>query len=420
MRIALISEYNAFTTTGGTEYYTSMLANGLVQQGHEILFISRGAQESAPDEQVIQIAQSSYRLLLLPAEQYDAAEIQQRILSRTWRFIFPALNTFQPDIVHIHTFSTFFNIRHLEETDKFFANVVFTAHVGGHFCLAEWFIRNQSAPCNGKIGLQCKVCLFHYSFKRGFSNLIHSHSENRLRIIQSMVSRRIQFVCVSEWQRQQMLVNGYPGEMLSVIRQALVVGEQKIAAKKSSIRNGRLRVGYLGRLSPEKGSRLLLSLIEQMVNSQQTQFVLGIPNNSNNGDLLRLRKLQENHPDLVQILMNVASAEKESFFAQIDVLLIPSFFMETGPIVLLEAICHGTMVLAPDAGSPVEFGAEFPELIRFYKWNNATDIMNVLGSLQGEHFVGDFRYSDSFTSMQQRFIEQHLQLYTKIFISNRN
>lgn len=419
MRIALISEYNAFTTTGGTEYYTSMLANGLVQQGHEILFISRGAQDSAPDEQVIQIAQSNYTLLLLPAEQYDATEIQQKKTSRTWQYILPALQKFQPEVVHVHTLSTFFNVRHFEELAKYYRNIAFTAHVAGHFCLAGGFIRNQRTPCNGKIGFQCKVCLFHYSWRRALSNVINNHSSKRLQILHSLVSAGIHVVCVSDWQREQMLINGYPQGLLSVIKQALQLGNPSIHKSKPQ-HAGKLRVGYLGRLSPEKGSPLLFSVIERIVKYQSVQFVLGIPSNSKQEDMVRLHGIQHNNQSKVEILMNVTDASKEGFFASIDVLFIPSFVMETGPIVLLEAVYHGTMVLAPNVGSPVELGAAYPELIQFYNWNDEEDVVNCLLQLSKAQVVPNYIYTDAFADRQRTFVKQHIDLYSRVLDSNRN
>jgi glycosyltransferase involved in cell wall biosynthesis len=134
----------------------------------------------------------------------------------------------------------------------------------------------------------------------------------------------------------------------------------------------------------------------------------------------RLQKLQCSNAGLVKIMMNVSNDSKEAFFSAIDVLLIPSFYMETGPVVLLEAVYHGTLVLAPNTGSPVEFGAEFPELIQFYKWNNKADIVAQLQELGSKPIEPDYRYTSIFAERQQAFISKHIELYKSVLFSNSN
>lgn len=414
MKVALISEYNSLTTTGGTEYYTSMLAQGLVQRGFILLFISRGNHDSDIIEREIICDGGSYRLHLLPAHPFTDAEVRQKVLSHTWSPIHRILQSFEPDIIHLHTLSTFFNIRHIEVCRRFFRHIIFTSHIPGHFCLKGDMIRSDKRPCNGKIGIQCNLCLFTSDAKRGLATLLKGYV-NKKRLQFLMLQKTVaHVVCTSQWQCQQLIRNGYPQHQLSVIRQALQTNHLAPIDYPLKKRNtGKLKVGYLGRLAPEKGASLLLHLLATFRHQREVEFVLGIPTNS---DAVEMRKLQElvvegTFP--VKLYHHINSNNKAEFFREIDVLLIPSFCIETGPIVLLEAVYFGKLVLAPDIGGPFEFAAEFPGLIQLYQWNNAGDLERALQELKAMTLQNTLDYSDILVQKEPQFITDHMNLYFK-------
>ena len=53
MKIAIVSEYNKFSSTGGTENYVDFLINGLLKKDHEVLFVTLGSSNLLNIEQTV-------------------------------------------------------------------------------------------------------------------------------------------------------------------------------------------------------------------------------------------------------------------------------------------------------------------------------------------------------------------------------
>lgn len=410
MRIAIISEYNHLTTTGGTEYYTEMLASGLQESGNEVVFISLGKQKDIITKYLITTRNGFYQLCLLPETKFIKDEVRQIKISSTWGHIKSILNDFSADIIHVHTLSTFFNINHLEECRLHFKHIFFTPHVPGHFCLKGDLIKMNMKPCNGIVGFKCKICVFSVSWKKGFSNLINGYDKKSLKVLHRISNSGIKIICVSEWQKNHYLANGFDSNAIFVIRQALKLNSI-ITLPKLKKKNNIVRIGYLGRLSEEKGSDLLLKCIQKFSTDFSFQFVLGIPNNSDQLLLKKLHKFQQSEKVNIEIKNNINSENKLDFFASIDLLFIPSFCIETGPIVLLEAVHSGTIVLAPNIGGPLEFKNNYPAYVCLYKWNDIIDIKSCLYEIKkgllNEKVIGQI----PFLNNNNNFLEKHTNLY---------
>ena len=79
---------------------------------------------------------------------------------------------------------------------------------------------------------------------------------------------------------------------------------------------------------------------------------------------------------------SIDESTKSSYFSMIDFLFIPSYFIETGPIVLLEGVYFQKTVLAPNIGGPLEFSMQYPEYVKCYEWNNIKSVISNIESLR--------------------------------------
>ena len=374
MKIIIISQYNIFSSIGGTEYYVDMLIKGLVEKGHAVVFITMGKQEEKTITEYCFHQQYQYKCVSLPAQNFTSIEIQQRIVSSTWNEILPILTLENPDVIHVHTYTTFFNIRHFEKCKPIFNNLFFTAHIPAQFCPQGDLIKFNKEPCDGVLYSRCSLCLFTTGFKVGLGNLFHSYWKKVLSRLQHFNSLGVKLVCVSDWQKQHALKNGFAEDQTFVIRQAIVTEHYKYEQLNNSNKN--FTIGYLGRLSPEKGASLLLEAISKMLVSSKFRFVLGIPlDNCDKKYLATLKELCKQAGDRILIMDNITATNKEIFFNQIDCLVIPSFFIETGPIVLLEALLFNKPVVAPDVGGPIEFKQDFKDYVTTYQWNDSASLI---------------------------------------------
>jgi glycosyltransferase involved in cell wall biosynthesis len=106
-------------------------------------------------------------------------------------------------------------------------------------------------------------------------------------------------------------------------------------------RNGPLRVGYFGRLIPDKGAHRLVEAFQAIPPSLATLTLAGT------GDAPYVESLKAGAPPGVTFL---GWSSPASFFAQIDLLAVPSVWPDPQPRVVFEAYAHGVPVLGTRAG----------------------------------------------------------------------
>jgi len=104
-----------------------------------------------------------------------------------------------------------------------------------------------------------------------------------------------------------------------------------------------LRIGYAGALAPHKGVRHLLEAVRDLDWTGAEVRLAG------GGDRSYIRRLRSIARGLsVEFLGRMGREQMCRFFAEIDVLVVPSVWPENMPVVMLEAAAAGTPVLASD------------------------------------------------------------------------
>ncbi|HEX8166908.1 MAG TPA: glycosyltransferase family 4 protein [Beijerinckiaceae bacterium] len=104
---------------------------------------------------------------------------------------------------------------------------------------------------------------------------------------------------------------------------------------------GPLRLGYFGRLIPDKGAHLLLAAAKRLPPEGWTLAVAG------SGDEPYVAALKRDVPANVRFL---GWARGQDFFPHMDALVVPSVWPDPQPRVVFEAYMHGVPVIGADAG----------------------------------------------------------------------
>lgn len=107
-------------------------------------------------------------------------------------------------------------------------------------------------------------------------------------------------------------------------------------------RSGALRVGFIGQLTPAKGVELLLEVASQLPEQNYGWHIAG----RGHLDYENHLKSRFNRPN-IQFLGFI---EPDAFFAQIDLLVVPSLWHDPGPGVIIEAYDSGLPVVASRRG----------------------------------------------------------------------
>ncbi|MGA0593537.1 glycosyltransferase family 4 protein [Enterovirga sp. CN4-39] len=106
-------------------------------------------------------------------------------------------------------------------------------------------------------------------------------------------------------------------------------------------KSGPLRLGYFGRLIPDKGAHVLLQALQAIPAESWTLDIAGT------GDETYIEQLKREAGRNVRFLGWTGAAP---FFAGIDVLVVPSIWPDPQPRVIFEAFSHGVPVLGSSAG----------------------------------------------------------------------
>lgn len=104
---------------------------------------------------------------------------------------------------------------------------------------------------------------------------------------------------------------------------------------------GPLRLGYFGRLIPDKGAHLLLEAVKKLVRNDWTLDIAGT------GDEAYVAALKAQAPPNVRFL---GWTRADDFFAAIDIMVLPSIWPDPQPRVTFEAFMHGVPVIGARAG----------------------------------------------------------------------
>lgn len=155
-----------------------------------------------------------------------------------------------------------------------------------------------------------------------------------------------------------------------------------------------LRFGYLGRLSEEKG---ILPLVDFFNSTKLPLLIVG------DGPLKQTILHQIEGNKSIKHLEQLPSHQLESFFNQIDVLVIPSY-EESGPLVGLEAMAAGKIILSTRVGAMEDRLADTKNNFWFAIENSAT-LMAKIEELQ--QFT-----REELKAIAQSVREKYLEKYT--------
>jgi glycosyltransferase involved in cell wall biosynthesis len=159
-------------------------------------------------------------------------------------------------------------------------------------------------------------------------------------------------VALCQWVKDLLLRNGVPAEKVTVSRQGLCQ-EQSRARSANSV-SGSLRVAALGRLDATKGAHVLIEALRRIPEVPVRLDIYGVAQ----GDAGRAycQRLSElvSGDSRIAFCPSIPNDEVVTRLQDYDVLAVPSQWLETGPIVVLEAFAAGIPVVGSNLGGIAE------------------------------------------------------------------
>lgn len=305
-----------------------------------------------------------------------------------------ALREFKPDVVNIHNLYPFISPAVLPICRRKGVPVVMTVHNYRLICPTGLFLRD------GKL---CENCLTNGNEW----NCIHYNCEHsRLRslgyALRNMVARKTRaylscvdyFCCLTEFQKQKLIVAGFDKEKIGVIPNCVEYIEPQSEPLPEC---GTDYVGYVGRLSKEKGYDLLLEVAQR---HPEIEFRFAGTLRDNKDIVV---------PSNAKLCGQLTSKQLARFYIDARFIVIPSRCYEGFPVAMLEAASHKRCCIAPNHGA-------FPDLMTekesnqiggvLFQPNNIEDLERKICELWSDKTLFDELGNIAEENYKKRFLKE--------------
>jgi glycosyltransferase involved in cell wall biosynthesis len=366
MRILHISQYCHAGSVGGTERYILDLIRGLAAAGIHSTFgwVTPGSANKT-------IGSEGVKITTLPAPQMRVDSPLPEFQQAAERL----LDTEKPDFLHFHTFGL---------TEAALAKLAkqrgipyaFTYHSPAWTCRRETGLLYGKEPCDGQVrAWRCSACQCEerlgkgrfaahaatfLSMSLGWALLPLGRSSLRRRAafyydtarfsraIRNFLSNCDLVVSCCDWSGPLLRSNGArekslfhcPQGVPNVVTSALETGQKQATP---SIGNEFI-VGYVGRVTEVKGVHILMEGFSRMAGEEARLRIVGWE--PEHADAPYARRLQQiaNADPRIKLVPKTSFNDTVAEYKRLSLLAVPSVWMETGPLTLMEALALGVPV----------------------------------------------------------------------------
>lgn len=286
-----------------------------------------------------------------------------------------------PGIYHQHSWTTACGLHHLRAAKALGFRTVVTVHVPGNLCLRGTMVLNGKETCDGKImEFRCARCWLQSRgapdwtaailarvprsvsgfaerapLDRSWLTALASRELVRQKQGQlaAMTAAADRVVAVCGWLEEALLLNGVPKEKLVLSRQGVEDGFQRPQMQCSS--SSVFKLGFVGRWDEIKGLHVLFEAMQHVPADVPIELVIHAVANTDDGCHYRDELIARfGHDSRIRIEAPVARSMLPEALMRLDMLAVPSQWLETGPLVVLEAQAMGIPVLGSKLGGIAE------------------------------------------------------------------
>lgn len=363
LNILLLSIGYPPRSVGGTEVYVQALARELELQGHRVTVVIPSEDKKSSSNELPDI--------------HEMSLADFRDFLSTQRF----------DVVHAHPLTANQFLGYLQVCKEQEIPVIMTYHTPTLSCGRGDLLLYGREPCDGEMRQQrCTACILQQkglplfigrilAVLPGLSIMESIIPVGKLRSMFS-IPRQVRqnrnsfqqlrglvchWVAVSKWVKKVLEINGVPEGSITVCRQALcneaIISDLEPESDFES--EGRsLKIGFVGRIHPYKGLHILFKALRFLPTAKLEVHIVG-----DNSDIVpeyqRLLGEELCNDSRVKWIGKLEPHLVTDFLRRMDVLTVPSLWMETGPMTVLEAWAVGVPIIGTDRGGIKEWVDEY-------------------------------------------------------------
>jgi glycosyltransferase involved in cell wall biosynthesis len=390
---------------GGTEVYVASLASLLAaEQGWDMLIAAPAARTEE-----YRHGSTRVRRYATATDVADVGELYGEGDELAATEFGKMLAEERPDIVHLHAFTRGVSLKVLRNAKARSIPVVFTYHTPTVTCTRGTMMKWGSVVSDGiMLGRRCTACTLHglgmnrigaeiiASMPRPARNLLANNRKSggiwtALRMRELIEKRHAatrmflnevdHIVAVCDWVRDVLIRNGVPAKRITLCRQGIESREhgarsgEHPPSHKATARQGDqgieradntnalperftadrpLRLVFFGRLHPTKGLHVLIEAL-RLDESLPVRLDIYGTAQGEGGEVYtdRIRKLAAGDPR-IEFKSPVPPEDVIPVMREYDMVVVPSQWLETGPLVVIEAFAAGLPVLGSNLGGIAE------------------------------------------------------------------
>jgi glycosyltransferase involved in cell wall biosynthesis len=361
---------------GGTEVYVSQLAKDLNALG-ETALVAAPAEET----RAYTIDGLNVRRFGLTQNIEDTIELYGLGDPRAAAEFAEILDDESPDLIHLHAFTSAISVRLIRTARMRKIPVVLTYHTPTVSCQRGTLLLWGDQICDGRLDIvRCSGCTLHglglnaplsriighippragkwlgdRGLKGGIwtalrtSELI-SERHAAFRIMTAEVDR---IVAVCGWVQQLLLNNDVSPRKVVLSRHGINwTSASRIPIFETETERAveETRIAFMGRLEPVKGLDVLIRAIKMSPGLKLKLEVFGIVQNEGQRKYQKELETLIGNDERISFCEPIPSSQVVSRLKEYDFLAVPSQWMETGPLVVLEAFAAGIPVIGWNIG----------------------------------------------------------------------
>jgi glycosyltransferase involved in cell wall biosynthesis len=176
--------------------------------------------------------------------------------------------------------------------------------------------------------------------------------EQRLAGFRELAYQADHFVAVCEWARDVLISNGVPDTKITVSLHGIEWDPLEIPAVRTL--NEKLKIAFLGRMSPTKGVHVLIKAVRSATTANLSLDIYGVEQSKRDFEYRREMLQLAHDDDRISFKDPVPAESVVPLLHKYDLVAVPSQWLETGPLVVLEAFAAGTPVIGWNVGGIAE------------------------------------------------------------------
>jgi len=364
---------------GGTEVYVESLSKHLQKRDVEVVITAPGKRDASYMHGELKVRRFAVGRVNDPHDLYGEGDIRA---AETFGQI---LDEEFPELVHVHAFTRAVSLRLVREAKRRGIPVVFSYHTPTVSCQRGTLMRWGREVCEGRLNTDlCTRCTLQgLGLPRPLSDLVgrmpvvcgnvlgKAHLsggiwtalrmrfliQTRHQTLRTFVSEVDHIVVLCQWTLELLKNNGVPFEKMTLSRHGLNRSLPMQPHSELTKKPGTslpLKLIFLGRLDPTKGIDILIKAVTASPQLSLSLDLYFINQGEDNSVYLEQLRNLASYDSRISFHFGKDGKEIAAILPRYDLLVAPSQWLETGPLVVLEAFAAGIPVLGSKLGGIAE------------------------------------------------------------------